>query len=315
MKFDMTFMVKVSQMYYIDGLKQEEIASQLSISRSQISMILTEAKDVGIVEVIIRNPLTNNDELSSLLTNTFHLKTCMIVPASSQDTETLRNLVVKRAIEVVNMELKDAHKIGIGWGRTCHQLALQYKAAHDTGGIQVVSLIGGSNQIAEYYQINEIVRIFADKLSGTPYFIHAPVLTSSAEEKVRYMKSESMQDIAKRWSDLDLVICGIGSLTNIQTNDRESYIGEFDLYKQLVRNSVVGDICASYFNVDGEFIKDDYFDKMISIPEKCLRAAKKVVCIVSGPEKARSILGALKANMIDIFISDEQTARSVLKLT
>ena len=54
-------------MYYIDGLKQEEIAKQVQISRSLISMILTEAKEVGIVEVNIRNPLLNNDFISSRL--------------------------------------------------------------------------------------------------------------------------------------------------------------------------------------------------------------------------------------------------------
>ena len=44
-KFDVSLMVKVAQMYYNDGMKQEEIAGSLSISRSLISMILTEAKE------------------------------------------------------------------------------------------------------------------------------------------------------------------------------------------------------------------------------------------------------------------------------
>ena len=46
-QLDISLVVKVAKMYYLEGLKQEDIAKQIGISRSLISMILTEAKENG----------------------------------------------------------------------------------------------------------------------------------------------------------------------------------------------------------------------------------------------------------------------------
>ena len=39
-KYDVELMVNVAKMYYIEGLKQDEIAHQVKVSRSSISLIL-----------------------------------------------------------------------------------------------------------------------------------------------------------------------------------------------------------------------------------------------------------------------------------
>jgi deoxyribonucleoside regulator len=312
-KLDISLMVKVSKMYHIDGMKQEEIAGQLSISRSQISMILTEAKEVGIIEINIRNPLINNDELANEFKNMFGLKDCIIIPTAVSDAATLRKLVAQRAIEVLNNELTSVSTIGIAWGRSCYQLVTTFKPDKDIKDVNVVALIGGSNQIAGYYQVNEMVRQFAEKINGTPYFIHAPALTSSFEEKELYMKSSSMQGLVDKWDNMDIVICGIGTLPSINENERETYTGEYEIFKQLEKNHAVGDLCARYFNIKGEFINDDYYARVIGIPVESLEKAKKVICVASGAEKIYSILGALRTKVIDIFICDEQTAKGVIK--
>lgn len=126
------------------------------------------------------------------------------------------------------------------------------------------------------------------------------------------MQSSSMRTIVEKWNDLDIVICGIGTF-GVNESEREKFIGEFEIYKQLQKNQAVGDICARYFNISGEFIKDDYYDRVIGIPVESLQKAKKIICIASGLEKAQAILGALRTKVIDTFICDEQTAKAVLK--
>ncbi|MBC7959050.1 MAG: hypothetical protein H7X94_04210, partial [Vallitaleaceae bacterium] len=110
------------------------------------------------------------------------------------------------------------------------------------------------------------------------------------------------------------VVCGIGTPPSINDHEREAYTGEFEITKQIEENQAVGDICARYFNIQGAFIKDDHYDKVIGIPVESLQRAKKVVCIASGPEKIQAILGALRTKVIDVFICDEQTAKAVLKI-
>ena len=311
-KFDISLMVKVAHMYYVDGMKQEEIAGHLSISRSLISMILTEAREVGIVEINIRNPLVNNEELSNSFKTTFGLTDCIIIPTAVQDSATLRGLVAQRAVDVFNREVTSSCTVGIAWGRTCFQFVESYKPNTDVKDLNIVSIIGGSNQTAGYFQVNEMVRQFAEKIKGTPYFIHAPALAASAEEKEMYMKSASMQQLLGIWDNLDIVVCGIGTLPSLSENERETYSGEYEIYKQLEENKAVGDLCARYFNIQGEFIKGDYCKRLIGIPAESLKKAKKIICIASGKGKVHSIRGALHANIIDILICDEQTAKAVL---
>lgn len=312
-KFDISLMVKVAQMYYSNGMKQDEIAKELQISRSLISMILTEAKEVGIVEINIRNPLLNNKKLSKEYEKTFGLRKCVIVPTAVQDQNNLRKLVAQRAIDVFNQEIESQYNVGVAWGRTCYDFITLYKQEKVVRDVNIIPLIGGSSQNAAYFQLNEMVRLFAESLGGIPYFIHAPVINSSIEEKELFTKSSYMQPILEKWSNMDVIISGIGTLPDFNNSDRETYIGEFEVYKQLEKCEAVGDICARYFNVKGEFIVDSSHDRIIGIPIEDMKKAKTIISIASGVEKINSILGALRTNIIDIFITDEQTAKAVLK--
>ena len=306
-------MVKVAQLYYVRGMKQEEIGKELQISRSLISMILTEAKEVGIVEINIRNPMLNNDELSEEFQKIFGLRKCVIVPTAVQDLDNLRKLVAQRAVDVFNQEVENQHNVGVAWGRTCHEFIYMYKSDKSLRDINIIPLIGGSSQNAYYFQLNEMVRLFADSINGVPYFIHAPAINSSIEEKNVYLNTSSMKPILEKWANMDIVVCGIGDLPNFNNTDRETYMGESEIYKQLEKDEAVGDICARYFNIKGEFIIDSSCDRIIGIPVDDLRNSKTVIAVASGAEKVNSILGALRTDTIDIFVTDEQTAKGVIK--
>lgn len=313
-KYDVQLMVKVAEMYYLDGLKQEDIAKQLQMSRSLISMILTEAKEVGIVEITVHNPMLNNEELAREVESQFKIKKCIVVPTAVQDASTIRKLVAQRTSEVFNRIIKDQFTVGIAWGRTCYEFIANYKPEKNLKDVNIVPLIGGSSQTAPYFQLNEMVRLLAEKSNGNPYFIHAPALTSSSEEQELFMKSASMQSILEKWNNIDIVISGIGALPDLNNIDREAYTGEYEIYKQLKLNEAIGDICARYFTIEGQFIIDEYYHHIIGIPVEQLKKAKKIICIASGLEKTRSILGALNSGIIHTLISDEQTIKAVLKL-
>jgi deoxyribonucleoside regulator len=312
-KFDVSLMVKVAQMYHIDGMKQEEIAKELQISRSLISMILTEAKDVGIIEINIRDPLINNDELSREYEKTFGLRKCSIVPTAVQDPGNLRKLITQRAVDVFNQEVGNQFNVGVAWGRTCYEFIANYKTDNVLKDVNIIPLIGGSSQNAYYFQLNEMVRLFAEKINGEPNFIHAPAINSSLKEKEFFINSSSMQPILEKWVNMDIIISGIGTLPDFNNSDRETYMGEAEIYKQLDKSEAVGDICARYFNIKGEFIKDDSYNRILGIPIENLKNSKTIICVASGIEKVNSILGALRTNIVDIFITDEQTAKTVLK--
>ena len=123
-----------------------------------------------------------------------------------------------------------------------------------------------------------------------------------------------MQPILEKWGTMDVIIAGVGALPDFNNIERETYIGEAEVYNYIKSSEAVGDICARYFNEKGEFIKDEYFDRIIGIPLEDLKNAKTRIGIAAGVEKVNSILGALRTNVFNIFVTDEQTAKAVLKL-
>jgi DNA-binding transcriptional regulator LsrR (DeoR family) len=313
-RFDVSLLVKVAQMYYTEGLKQEDIARQLGISRSLISMILTEAREVGIVEIRVRDPLLNDEKLSRRMQVAFKLKDCVVIPTTVRDESALRKFVAQRTVAVVNSMLKNKAVIGLGWGRGCHQFVSVYSKGGESKDISVVPLVGGSNQLAPYFQLNELVRIFADKLEGKPYFVHAPSLVSNAEERDLYCSSSTMKPIAAKWRSMDIVVASIGTLPKTQENGREIYKGEGEIYKQLEGVEVVGDICARYFTIDGEFIRSKFYDRIVGVRIEDLKNARSVVCMAAGSDKASAVLGAVRTGVVNTLICDQNTAEAVLAL-
>jgi len=312
-RLDVSLIVKVAQMYYLDGLKQEQIAKQVGISRSLISMILTEARERGIVEITIRDPFLNHDQLSRRLAGFYPKTRFTVVPTSSRDHDALRKLVAQRAADLLARTLRNGDVLGLAWGRTCLELVNAFRPKEKLA-VAVVPLIGGSSQTARYFQINELVRVLADRCGGTPYFIHAPALVSERKERDLYLSGSALQAVRQQWRAMDVLVTGIGALPPGGEPDRENYIGEDKAFRQLARSGAVGDICARYFDADGKFILDESYERVVGASVEDLKRAKGSLCMASGPEKAEAIVGALRTGIAKNLVLDEPTAEAALEL-
>ncbi len=302
-------MVKVAQLYYDSGLKQEKIAKELGISRSSISMILTEAKEFGIVEINVKNPMENNEELSKAFEERFGIERCIIIPTTITDLKLLTKIVAERAASIVDKEMKSNSTIGIAWGTTCYEFMSSFNKNKELNNVNIVPLLGGTNMVRREYQLNEMVRMFAEKVNGIPTFIHALGIPDTLEDKNLYMQSTEMQSISEKWKNIDLAVISSGAPPEYY--EKNISRDEIELFKNDL-DRPVGDICARRFNIEGDFIDSEYNEKVIGIPIEDLRSSKTVICVAAGMHKVLSVLGALKTDLIDVFITDEQTAKSVI---
>jgi DNA-binding transcriptional regulator LsrR (DeoR family) len=313
-RLDVSLVVKVSKMYYLEGLKQEDIARQIGISRSLISMILTEAKETGIVEITVRDPFLNDEHYSRLLASFYPGTDFIVIPTSSRDPEAQRKLVAQRSADVLAKMLKNGETIGLAWGRTSLEFVHAFQQQEPSPDLSVVPLIGGSHQTAPYFQVNEMVRLLAEKVGGAPLFIHAPALANDREERDMYFNSSSMKPIRRAWTSMDVIVSGIGAIPLGETIDRETYAGEHEVFTHLKSPDAVGDICARYFDRAGAFIVDDYYERIVGVPIEELRGAKNNLIMASGTDKAEAIVGVLRTGMVRMLVLDEQTAKPALDL-
>ena len=313
-RYDMQMMVHVARMYYVEGLTQQSIAKELGISRSYISMILSEARELGIVEINIKNPLASNEELAGELSRAFGISNCYVTPTVVTALTPLTKILAAQGAIVAEKLIDNHSTVGVAWGMTCYEFM---KAFPDDSGlfdVNVVPLIGGSHHLSSEFQLNEMVRLFAEKLRGTPSFIYAPALAESIEDKALHLKSQYMQSIVEKWRKIDVAIVGVGSPPEYYSDKSQFDPVAMRMSYESNPEKTVGDIGTRRFNIQGQFLKNDYNDRIMGIDEEGLKSAKNVLSIAAGHHKALSIIGALRLNIITHFVTDENTAKTVLSL-
>ncbi len=312
-RYDIQLMVQASKMYFIGGQTQEQIAQQLGISRSSVSMMLSEAKDFGIVEISIKDPKNNVQEIADQFIQRFSLKGCLIIPTAIDDFRILTRVVASQGADYAEDILKSHSTVGIAWGTTCYEFMLSFTNRNKLNDVTVVPLVGGTSRIASEYQLNEMVRMFAEKLHGTPSFIYAPAIAETIGDHELYMQSTSMKYIIDKWNTMDAAIVSAGAPPEFYDNRMVINLAQKQQYESK-GSRVIGDICARRFNLKGEFIHDDYSARIMGIDEASLRRIQNIICVAAGKHKVLSIIGALRTNVINYFVTDENTARSVLEL-
>ena len=75
----------VANLYYNSELTQSQIAERLYTSRSKVSRMLKEARELGIVQIHIREPWERNLVYETRLKELFSLKTVRVIAAKDAD--------------------------------------------------------------------------------------------------------------------------------------------------------------------------------------------------------------------------------------
>jgi len=307
-------LVQISKLYYIQEMTQKEIADKLNISRSNVAMALSHAKEIGIIDIQIKNPLNCNKEISEALIKRFNIDDCFVVSTRTKNTALLFEIISDAASHILKSKIKSNSILGLSWGTTIFEFMKAFPEITDLNNIHVVPLLGGTERISSEYRFNEIIEIFARKIHAEYSLMYVPAVAESVQDKKLYLQSMPMKNINKKWSCMETSIIGIGAPPEYYSgNDTSNFL---ELKKEFMENPkrAAGDLCGRRFNIYGVFMNNNHNRKVMAVNEQQLRAVKNVYCIVTGNHKVLSIYAALKTNIINYLIIDEPTAKNVLIL-
>jgi len=306
---DILKLVEISRLYYEKNLTQAEIAKQMDISRPAVSKLLSEARSRGIVRIEIKSPLMSDDSLLGELCEAYNLKGGLIVPSGSADEKLITRLLISQASLYFEKLLPDVNNVGLGWGDTMGRLIDALKKINPDKQKEgyVCPVIGSAPNDIKWYQTNELTRIFAEKTGFSSYYLPAPAFPVSVNNKKLFEDTLEYQEIAKLWNKLDVVILGIGTYPSVPDQATAARFGNL-----LREKKAVGMIATYYFDRDGNIIKSKD-DIVIRIPLADLNRVDKVFVIGGGAKKINSIRGTLKTGLGTHLITDDRTARSLIK--
>ncbi len=304
----------VANMYFMDELSQKEIAKRVGLSRSMISYLLRDARRLGIVEITINRPVPRALHLEQEIMRLFPLKRVMVLERkTSDDVEIMRTLGFG-ATQILEEELQDGMIFGLGWGNAIRNL-VQAMRPRRLPEVKVVQLTGGVGSPNRSVDGAEQCRRAADRLGAQPYNLNAPLVVENDAIAIALRQDRTIHEVLQLASHANVAAIGIGSIIpEISTQFHAGYITSNDL-KQLEELGIVGDMCLSYFNLQGEHVPIPWIDaRMIGIRWEQLKQIEILIGIAGGKRKAASVLGALRSGFLDILITDDRAADEALRL-
>jgi DNA-binding transcriptional regulator LsrR (DeoR family) len=306
------FLYQVARLYYEEGLTQEQIARQISLSRQKIQRLLDSARKEGIVQIQLISPVSSRREIEKKLEKHFKLTRAIVVSSSIKAESIIRKNIGRAAAAYLEDTLRDNDIVGIGWGRTVYETLNYFKP---TGKIFItaVPLIGGIGQMAADFQVNELTRKFAEKTGGifTPF--HAPALVDN-EKIVRTLFSDkNVGKVARLWEKVNIAIIGIGGPLSSSSYVPTSYYSEADI-TLLEKEGHTGDILSHFLDKDGKSCSPLLSKKVVGISLEQLKEIERVIGVAGSVRKKEAILAALRGRYIDVLITDENVAVKVLKI-
>ena len=298
-------LLAVARLYYADDLSQQQIAERLGVSRSTVSRLLQHAREQGIVQIEIR-PQSSLSQLSAWLQGALKLRRAVVVPPPPRGSGPAI-LVGPALAEVERLALGAGDVFAISSGATVWEIA-RGRRFPPLRGVRIVPALGGFDEVDVRFQTNEIARRVADASGAEVSFLHAPALPSAGLRRSLVSDPEIAARLAL-WDGLSAALVGIGA------PPRERDVAPGHILSALGELSeAVGDVAGRHFDLRGAPVERAEEAHMLAVTREQLQAAGTVIAVASGTAKAASIVGAARAGIVDVLVTDAPTASAALEV-
>ena len=294
-----SLLVHVAQLYYQQNLNQSEISKIVGLSRPTVSRMLEEAREVGIVEIIVHDPIRKNHDLSARLRDQLGLREALIISGKYQHDVALEKCA-NEAAQFVSSILDNNMSIGFSWGRA-------------------IRAVCNAFQSSEYFNVTvvhdglELATTVAQKFNASYTNIVSPVYVDHMLVQQALLAAPQIKKALAATRNLDIALTGIGTLDDTNGSSYLFTGSENDL-KLAKEYGAVGHVLARLMDKDGnEVTFPNHYP--IAAPLEALREADWSIGIVASKEKALATLAAIKGGYINCLIADESLALELLKLT
>jgi DNA-binding transcriptional regulator LsrR (DeoR family) len=303
-------LVKVSTMYYLDGMNQQEISERLGISRPQVSRMLAAAKSEGIVQISIRNPYSEEQAYERAIAETFGIHDVIVVHVPGADRQMIDLHVARAASALLESSIKDRDVVGIMAGRTIASVGKEMHYA-DRKDVQFVPMIGGFGSDGGTWHANSNARVFAERFKSRHLLLNAPAVVASPQARDFFLNESEISDVLEAAGKVSLALIGIGQVSDQATIVRSGYFSDEEMQDMRTKGAVCN-ISTSFLDESGERVHYDGEARMIGLTIDEIKAIPNVIAIASGDDKVEAIVSALRGKCMDVLVTDMDTAKQLL---
>ena len=302
--------LKICYLYYQEERTQEEISDLFGVSRFKISRTLKEAKRKGYVTITINDPKDDLTEIEIKLANKFDIEQAIVVKINEFSEKTALDQVAEAAARYLGKIVINYHIMGVTWGYTVYRVVNKLKPI-EVNHLTLVQIGGGLGTI-EGTDNNMLTMMLGQKLGAKAHVIPAPIIVRNRSLRDTLFKEKKIQQTLEIAKKADLVLFGVGLIGREGMLWQSGFLKDADTLK-LKKAGAVGAICGRFFDAGGQKCWGELDDRTIGLNLAELRNIKHKICIATGKEKIDAILGALRGKLLNVLVTDERTAVSLLK--
>lgn len=296
-------------MHFVQGETMESIARRLSVSRSTVSRLISEARDEGLVQITIHPPQEAASEMQARISQMFNVRVKVVpVPFGVNEARRLNAVAQVAGITVSNL-MKPETVIGLAWGNTVAAI-VDHLVPRQARGSIAVQLNGAANaSTTGVPYAGSLMEAFGKAFGAAVQYFAVPAFFDFAATREALWRERSINAVREVQQRADIALFGIGSLTS--KNPSMVYSGGYlseDELAILREDGVVGDICTVLLRGDGSWEDLEINSRASGPTPTMLRKIPQRIGVVSGTDKVPATVAALRAGVITDLIIDEDCA-------
>jgi DNA-binding transcriptional regulator LsrR (DeoR family) len=305
---------EVARIYYQEGRTQLEIAKTLNVSQGTVCRFLKRAEKRGLVRTTISPPDGIFVDLEELLERKFGLSQVIIAQAPSSSEESMQGAVGAAAAHFLEISLRPRAVIGVAsWSASLLSMVEQMHPVWKVSGCQVVQILGGESHHSIEKHACFLVSRLARLVQGDAHFLPAPGLVASKEVADVLRQDPHVGETMELFNRITVAVLGIGSIEPSPWLVGSGNTFSIKELQSLQEKGAVGNICLRFYNVSGEEIGDTVDgNRVFGLKLERLKSIPMVIGVACGKRKRQAILGALRGGWVNVLVTDQFTAESLV---
>lgn len=298
---------RVARMYYEHGMTHQEIADSLGLSRIRVTRLLAEARDKGLVEIIVHVEESLFADEERDLASRFGLRQVWIAPNMPDQSKENRAFATVGAEALASVIEKNA-SVALALSTAVALAASEFPRRPLSASF--VPVAGSGSGLVNGANPHEIAATLATRTSGQAFHLPAPLLAADPSSAASFYADPGVQKMLDLAKHADVLVVGVGgmglneglllrSLTDAQQ-------------KMLVEAGAVGDIAGRFYDASGAAVEGDLDARIIGLKLDNLKEIPNRLGISRGATRVDSLRAALGSGLVNMLVTDINTASALL---
>lgn len=303
-------MSEIADLYYNQGMTQQEIAHRYDCNRFKVAKIIQNARDQGIVEITIHKPSKRHLQLEQSLKQIFDLSNAIVLDTRDLSRAEALSVIGKTGARYLEQLLTPGSTIGVTWGKTIRSVvsALDQKTQNPVNAVQ---LCGCFRHLNSSDGSRSIAYAIAMKLNGEYFYMNLPIYISDEQARNAMLREPLVESTLKATRKMDVVLTGIGSRSSLPFNNPvlKPYITAADWKEE---GSCIGSIYGHVIDQDGRIANISLNRKIVAASLQDILTTPHKIAVATGRHKVDILIACMRNRYINELITDRATAELLL---